>query len=213
VRRTPARSRCLNSPSSRISSERHCKVIAAQLENAGIAQRRRGRVALLRRPENENELVELLGAYEARRGQDHERLQTMMRYAQSAMCRSRILHEYFDEVINHDCMHCDNCEAHAAGLAAPGIAMPSALPTSDAATRRTQPTSRSPRRTRSPRPAISRLSSPYEIGERVVHNEFGAGNVVEVADTHLSVQFAGEGLKRIHRRYLSRSRTISADDG
>jgi ATP-dependent DNA helicase RecQ len=122
-------------------SERHCKVIAAQLESAGIAQRRRGRVSWVRKPESEEELTELLDAYEERRGQDHERLQTMMRYAQSAMCRSRLLHEYFDELISHDCMHCDNCEAHAAGLAAPGIAMPAPLPTSDAATSQARPTS------------------------------------------------------------------------
>jgi ATP-dependent DNA helicase RecQ len=188
-------------------SERHCKVIAAQLENAGIAERRRGRVALVRKPQSDQELAELLDAYETRRGQDHERLQTMMRFAQSAMCRSRLLHEYFDEFIGHDCMHCDNCEAHAAGLAAAGIAKRVTSPTSDAASPQAQPSSRPPRRARSTSRATSLLNSPCEIGETVVHRKYGSGNVVEVADTHVSVQFASEGLKRIHRRYLLPRRT------
>jgi ATP-dependent DNA helicase RecQ len=156
-------------------SERHCKVIAAQLESAGIAQRRRGRVALVRKPQSDQELTELLDAYEARRGQDHERLQTMMRFAQSAMCRSRLLHEYFDEFIGQDCMHCDNCEAHAAGLAAPGIAKPVALPASEPASTQALPRSRSPRRARSTPRLTSLLNAPCEIGETVAHRKYGSG--------------------------------------
>jgi ATP-dependent DNA helicase RecQ len=188
-------------------SERHCKVIAAQLESAGIAQRKRGRVALIRKPQSDAELGQLLDAYEARRGHDQERLQTMMHYAQSAMCRSRLLHEYFDEFIEHDCMHCDNCEAHSAGLAAPGIAKPQAVPTFDAALPHGPATPRTSHRVLSARSAGSLVNAPCEVGETVVHSKFGSGDVVEVADTHLSVQFAGQGLKRIHRRHLRRART------
>jgi ATP-dependent DNA helicase RecQ len=103
-------------------SERHCKVIAAQLEGAGIADRKRGRVRLLRRLEAADELASLLDAYEQRRSNDRERLDTMMRYAQSAKCRSRLLHEYFDEPLERDCAHCDNCKAHAEGRPAAGLA-------------------------------------------------------------------------------------------
>jgi ATP-dependent DNA helicase RecQ len=103
-------------------NERHCKVIAAQLEAVGIAERRRGRVRLQRRFESAAELAELLDAYEARRTQDRERLDTMMRFAQSAKCRSRLLHDYFEEPIDQDCAHCDNCQAHAEGRPAAGLA-------------------------------------------------------------------------------------------
>ncbi len=105
-------------------SERHCKVIAAQLEQAGIADRRRGKISLTARRHSADDMVQLLDAYELRRASDRERLETMMRYAQSALCRRRILHDYFDEPLEEDCGNCDNCEAHAAGFAAAGIDVP-----------------------------------------------------------------------------------------
>jgi ATP-dependent DNA helicase RecQ len=46
----------------------------------------------------------------------------MMRYAQSARCRMRLLQEYFGELEAPDCGRCDNCLAHAHGLAAAGLA-------------------------------------------------------------------------------------------
>jgi ATP-dependent DNA helicase RecQ len=108
-------------------SERHCKVITSQLEGVGLAERKRGRVRLLRRVEV-FELAPLLDAYEQRRSQDRERLDTMMRYAQSAKCRSRLLHEYFDEPLEQDCEHCDNCQAHAEGRPAAGLSKPAGTP-------------------------------------------------------------------------------------
>jgi len=103
-------------------SERHVKVIAAQLSDAGLAERKRGRVRLLRELAGAEELAELLLAYETRRSQDRERLDAMMRFAQSARCRNRLLHDYFEEELQEDCGHCDNCEAHAAGQPAAGLA-------------------------------------------------------------------------------------------
>jgi ATP-dependent DNA helicase RecQ len=103
-------------------SERHCKVVAAQLEQAGMAARARGRVQLLREVADGDEVQSVLHAYELRRAQDRERLDAMMRYAQSAQCRDRILHTYFDEPLERDCEHCDNCTAHAQGQPASGLA-------------------------------------------------------------------------------------------
>jgi ATP-dependent DNA helicase RecQ len=105
-------------------SERHCKVIAAQLERAGLGERKRGQVRVTRRPATAEELAEVLDAYENKRASDRERLDTMMRFAQSSMCRRRYLHDYFEEPLERDCMQCDNCLAHAAGLAAAGIDRP-----------------------------------------------------------------------------------------
>jgi ATP-dependent DNA helicase RecQ len=105
-------------------SERHCKVIAAQLEQAGMAERKRGQIRLTHAQDTAEGIERLLDAYETRRANDRERLDAMMRYAQSAMCRRRILHEYFDEPLENDCRRCDNCEAHAAGFAAAGLDVP-----------------------------------------------------------------------------------------
>jgi ATP-dependent DNA helicase RecQ len=103
--------------------KRHAMVIAAQLTDAGLAERKRGRLRLLRELSGAEELAALLEAYEARRSQDRERLNAIMHFAQSAKCRNRVLHEYFEEPLEKDCGHCDNCEAHAAGQAAAGLAV------------------------------------------------------------------------------------------
>lgn len=66
----------------------------------------------------------MLDVYEARRQQDRERLDAMMHYAQSPQCRMRLLSEYFDQPFEKDCLHCDNCHAHAEGRAAAGLDIP-----------------------------------------------------------------------------------------
>jgi ATP-dependent DNA helicase RecQ len=110
-------------------SAARCKVIAAQLEGAGLAERKRGRVRLLRSLSGEAELLGSLTEYDERRQDDRSRLDTMMRYAQTGQCRMRFLGEYFDDPHDDDCGHCDNCAAHAAGLPAAGIAPSQPSPT------------------------------------------------------------------------------------
>jgi superfamily II DNA helicase RecQ len=55
------------------------------------------------------ELEALLREYEGRRTSDRERLELMMRYAQTAHCRTRYIQRYFGEESSEDCGHCDNC--------------------------------------------------------------------------------------------------------
>lgn len=93
------------------SSERRVKVVVAQLESVGIVERQRERVVPLRAVKDEAELEALLADYEGRRKSDRERLDAMMRYAQSAQCRARYLGEYFGEEADEHCRHCDNCRA------------------------------------------------------------------------------------------------------
>jgi ATP-dependent DNA helicase RecQ len=51
--------------------------------------------------------------YEARRLQDRAKLQTMVRYCQSAQCRTRFILDYFGEEVEPqwECGNCDNCLA------------------------------------------------------------------------------------------------------
>ena len=65
--------------------------------------------------ESLEELDTFLSAYEERHRSDRERLQRMMRYGQTTQCRWRFLADYFDEVMDEDCGHCDNCRERAAG--------------------------------------------------------------------------------------------------
>lgn len=92
-------------------SERRVKVIVAQLESAGIIARKNHRIVSLRDVESEAELAHLLDEYESRRRTDRGRLELMMRYAETAQCRTRFLNEYFGEESDPRCDHCDNCLA------------------------------------------------------------------------------------------------------
>ena len=97
-------------------SEKRVKVIVAQLIGAGAVQRR-GR-ALVKSGELEPAaLAHFLGEYEQRQTDDRERLETMMRFAQSPLCRRRLLREYFGEDRGDDCGACDNCRSGLTGLA------------------------------------------------------------------------------------------------
>ena len=50
------------------------------------------------------------GASEEKREKDKEKLERMMQYGQSAMCRWRLLHDYFNEEMEEErCGTCDNC--------------------------------------------------------------------------------------------------------
>jgi ATP-dependent DNA helicase RecQ len=96
--------------------EKRVKVVLAQLVGAGVVARK-GR-SLVRTGELDAEaLLRMLSDYEQRQTGDRERLETMMRFAQSALCRRRLLREYFGEERGEDCGNCDNCRSGMTGLA------------------------------------------------------------------------------------------------
>ena len=84
------------------------KVIVALLEATGIVERGR-RLGKVRDFSSEEEFRAFLEEYEQRHVNDRDRLDTMMRYGQTTMCRVRFLTRYFGSEIANDCKHCDNC--------------------------------------------------------------------------------------------------------
>ncbi|MGK3981617.1 ATP-dependent DNA helicase RecQ [Sorangium sp. So ce136] len=95
--------------------ERKVKVVVALLESAGIVDRSRG-VRRLRDFADEAELDAFLRAYEERRVGDRERLEAVMRYAETPECRMAVLKAYFEEAVDLEdgvsvpaCERCDNC--------------------------------------------------------------------------------------------------------
>jgi len=104
---------------------RKVRVIVALLVGAGLVARGR-RLRQLRDFETPDEMEAFLGAYEERHTGDRERLETMMRYAETTQCRLTLLRAYFgDEADGARCDHCDNCrgtEASAAAAAAAAMA-------------------------------------------------------------------------------------------
>jgi len=95
--------------------QRRTQVLVAWLAGAGILERGSRGLKQVRDFESLEELDTFLSAYEERHRSDRERLQRMMRYGQTTQCRWRFLADYFDEVMNEDCGHCDNCRERAAG--------------------------------------------------------------------------------------------------
>src|SRR3954452_645919 len=74
--------------------EKRVKVIVAQLIGSG-AVGRKGRSLVRVGALDAEGLAAFLGEYEQRQVDDRERLEAMMRFAQSALCRRRLLREYF----------------------------------------------------------------------------------------------------------------------
>jgi len=150
------------------------------LVGAGAAERRKRKVHAVRAREPA-ELDRLLSEYEERHATDRERLEEMMRYAQSGECRMRKLREYFAEPPGEACGVCDNCRR-------PPVEQP-AVPA---------PARRESRRA----PRLSMRRPRFKAGDEVRHRTYGAGRVVDVSGDNVTVAFAGEK-HRIRSSYLA----------
>lgn len=171
-------------------SEKRIKVIVAQLVGAGLLRRTKTGLSRVRAVADAAELETLLTEYEERHADDHERLEAMMRYAQSTTCRAKLLRAYFGEDPGDDGENCDNCRAK---RAAEQAADPSAQ----------RP--KSPR----PRPVAMEDAPALAVGEAVRHRTFGRGRVVKIASTDdVTVVFQGcPEPRHVRASYLVRAAT------
>jgi hypothetical protein len=87
------------------------RVALSLLKDAGVVRETRGVRFRLLRTEVTSEEVDRIAETCAGRGEcDREKLERVMLYGQSAVCRWKLLHEYFGEEFEPgDCGHCDNC--------------------------------------------------------------------------------------------------------
>jgi ATP-dependent DNA helicase RecQ len=101
------------------------RVMLAALKQDGLMRERRG-TKYEPRPQLLTASIEpLVAAYEERRQRDQTKLEQMVVYAQTALCRTRVLLEALGETVEwSECGTCDNCrglslrsEAVAAGAA------------------------------------------------------------------------------------------------
>ena len=83
------------------------QVLVAWLASAGILERGSRGLKHLRDFDNLEELDTFLSAYEQRHRTDRERLQRMMRYGQTPLCRVQYFREYFGETTGEACEACD----------------------------------------------------------------------------------------------------------
>jgi ATP-dependent DNA helicase RecQ len=87
------------------------RVVLSLLKELKIVRELRGtQFRLLRADVKQSELEELSRMSEEKVNKDKEKLERMMQYGQSAMCRWRLLHDYFGEESGEErCGVCDNC--------------------------------------------------------------------------------------------------------
>jgi ATP-dependent DNA helicase RecQ len=92
-------------------SDTKVRVVLALLKEMKVVKELRGlQFRLLQTEVTEPELQYLSRLSEEKVSKDKEKLERMMQYGQSAMCRWRLLHQYFGEEMEQErCGNCDNC--------------------------------------------------------------------------------------------------------
>lgn len=118
-----------------------------------------------------------LAEYERRYRSDGDRLDRMMRYAETTTCRARVIAEYFAEPADSDCGRCDNCRAPKDERVVAPVRR-----------RRREPPAAPP--------------SPFAVGQRVRHRRFGAGAVVAIDIETVTVAFADHGQVKLDPHYV-----------
>ncbi|HEX7332245.1 MAG TPA: ATP-dependent DNA helicase RecQ [Pyrinomonadaceae bacterium] len=92
-------------------SDGKVRVVLSLLKEMKVVKELRGsKFRLLKADVTERELEVLSRMSEEKVNKDREKLERMMQYGQSAMCRWRLLHDYFAEDMQAKrCGNCDNC--------------------------------------------------------------------------------------------------------
>jgi len=92
-------------------SDGKVRVVLSLLKELKVVKELRGsQFRLLKGDVAQSELKDLSRLSEEKVSKDKEKLERMMQYGQSAMCRWRLLHDYFGEEMEDErCGKCDNC--------------------------------------------------------------------------------------------------------
>jgi ATP-dependent DNA helicase RecQ len=156
------------------------RVILSLLKEMGVAQETRyARFKLRKRDLSHREIEELSRQFERKTEKDREKLERMMLYGQSAACRWKLLHEYFNAPFTQEsCGVCDNCLhplEEQLGISAPE---PTAhVDTSHAASEEHE----------------------FEEGDAVETEKYGRGRVQKVEDGKVVILFP-DGEERIFKK-------------
>ena len=90
---------------------RKLAVVLSMMAELGDIEHTADGIALKRDHVDEAALTALAGRYDARKDRDREKLDSMIAYAQSALCRWLLILRQFGETIDGDaCGECDNCK-------------------------------------------------------------------------------------------------------
>jgi ATP-dependent DNA helicase RecQ len=212
------------------------RVVLSFLKDAGYAREIGGTefAPLAPDPPDIAALARAATRYEQKRAQDRARLEAMLRYAQSHICRNKLLFAYFGyaEDAAEPCGTCDNClhareeaahkvaeaEAERARRRAvePRAAMPAHVTSPEtlsverrslleqAITRRRARANRA-RALRVERNAALAVPRPdFAMGDLVKHPVWGEGEVTSIAGDTVGAYFPGHGDKLLKAKFLER---------
>jgi ATP-dependent DNA helicase RecQ len=187
---------------------------------------------LTKEPPSLTELAAAAQRYEQKRSQDRARLQSMLRYSESHLCRTRLLLTYFGygEEAKMACSQCDNCsrarkqrarkvgETAAARLAAHRAAEREAdrqedendEELDDVARRKLLARAIARRRAKTPSRELKikrnrgRPPREFDKGDVVRHKTWGEGEVVRIQGDTIGAFFPGIGEKLLKARFLEK---------
>jgi ATP-dependent DNA helicase RecQ len=169
-----------------------CRVAISMLKESGFVREPRiGRFSLVRRM-RPHQLSELASEWTRKAERDRDKLDRMEAYARSALCRWKVLRDYFgDEGDQGRCGVCDNCRR---GLAerAEDLAH-TELPPSD-----------------SPESISGQEPDPeptFRVGDRVSLPKSGSGTIEAIEGDTLLVRFAGGRARKFKREFAHPVRT------
>jgi ATP-dependent DNA helicase RecQ len=168
------------------------RVIVALLKEHRIVREHRGATFSMRNARAEDEVLQLADTWRERSEADRARLDRMLMYAQTGLCRWRVMVEYFGETLEDEaCGHCDSCERAAS--------RPS--PVADVDLRQ---------------PVVTILQEAHaaveaaqvvQVGDRVTTPQDGEGEVVGRHDDKVDVRFADGAVRTFKREFVEHSAT------
>ena len=164
---------------------RKARIVLTLLKRHGMMREHRGGEWERLAPDvTQTDLSRELTDYEERRELDRRKLNEMVRYCQTARCRTAAILRYFGEEVEEDfqCGHCDNDTGATLRATADSDAASGVLPTSF-----------------DPDDATPGL----EPGMEVTHGTFGGGIVLEVRNDRAEVDFDGHGVRVIRVDFLA----------
>ena len=197
---------------------RRTQVILHLLREAGmIGRTRRGYALKSTEPPSAEVLEQMLKTYTDRAASDKGRLAEMMHYAETPNCRTQVIRAYFDDPTGEPCLRCDNCAAEnreaithpaldvvtnqAGGAGAP--AEPASPDLHHEQVHVVETMHGSYQTTREAPEAAPAAEIAFQPGDRVRHEKFGPGKVLDVFNDTLLSDFAKAGSKRLRSDFVS----------
>jgi ATP-dependent DNA helicase RecQ len=166
------------------------RVALSRLQEAGIIREQRpGRFIHAGRKLHPPQLAELVAEWKRRDERDRDKLERMEAYARSALCRWRVLREYFSEQTEERCGVCDNCRKGLAERAELG-----------------EGAGRPEETVRNERANLPQESAELSPGDRVSLPRYGEGKVEEVVEDSVVVRFPDGRSRKFKSEFARRVR-------